>query len=285
MSATASIVLGILAMLGYGVEDVLAKTMLSNRNAIRIAMVSQAIGISLFLVVALSCDLALPSLTVIYLALVSGAISAVVLGSYYLALSMGKASIVSPILSCMNVVAVALSLWVLGESLTGLQLSLISLVFVGILLVAFERSESKDSARKLSVLLALLAAVLGGGNIIIQKWISESSHYLMAFFLSRALMVSFMLPISPLTRETRPEMTARSYVKLGVLGLMDVSAFFCWYIGLRVGQVSIVTPIVLSSPAVTVILAHIFLNERVQLHQRLGILAVVAGIVLLSLIS
>jgi drug/metabolite transporter (DMT)-like permease len=285
VSATASIVLGILAMLGYGVEDVLAKTMLSNRNAIRIAMVSQAIGISLFLVVALSCDLALPSLTVIYLALVSGAISAVVLGSYYLALSMGKASIVSPILSCMNVVAVALSLWVLGESLTGLQLSLISLVFVGILLVAFERSESKDSARKLSVLLALLAAVLGGGNIIIQKWISESSHYLMAFFLSRALMVSFMLPISPLTRETRPEMTARSYVKLGVLGLMDVSAFFCWYIGLRVGQVSIVTPIVLSSPAVTVILAHIFLNERVQLHQRLGILAVVAGIVLLSLIS
>jgi uncharacterized membrane protein len=130
-----------------------------------------------------------------------------------------------------------------------------------------------------------LAAVLGGGNVIIQKWIAESGHYLMAFFLSRIFMISFMLPISPLVRQTRPAMTSRNYLKLGVLGLMDVSGFFSWYIGLRIGLVSIVTPIALSSPAVTVALAHIFLNERVRLHQRLGILAVVAGIVILSVIS
>ena len=272
-------------MLGYGVEDVIAKTMLSNRNAIRIAVVSQTIGTILFLAVALTYDLALPSPTIICLALISGIFSAFVLSSYYLALSLGKASIISPTFSCMSVVAVVLSLWVLGESLTGLQLSLISLVFAGILLVAFEKSETKDSAHKLSILLALLAAVLGGGGIIIQKWIAESSHYLMAFVLSRIFMISFMLPISPLIRETRPVITSRTYAKLAILGLMDVSAFFCWYIGLRIGLVSIVTPIVLSSPAVTVVLAHIFLNERVRLHQRLGILAVVAGIVLLSVIS
>jgi uncharacterized membrane protein len=285
VSATASIVLGVFAMLGFGVGDAIAKTILSSRNAIRMAIVSQAIGTIMFLVVAVSFDLALPSLSVIYLVLISGAISAIVLSSYYLALSLGKASIVSPIASCMNVVAVALSIWVLGESLTALQFSLIALVFIGILLVASDFSKTKDSARRLSVLLALLAAVLGGGNIIIQKWIAESSHYLMAFFLSRICMISFMLPISPLIRETRPAMTSRNYLKLGVLGLMDVSGFFAWYIGLRIGLVSIVTPIALSSPAVTVALAHIFLNERVRLHQRLGVLAVVAGIVLLSLIS
>ena len=285
VSATTSIVLGIFAMLGYGVEDVIAKTMLSNRNAIRIAVVSQTIGTVLFLAVALTYDLALPSSTIICLALISGVVSAFVLSSYYLALSLGKASIVSPMFSCMSVVAVVLSLWILGESLTSLQLSLISLVFAGILLVAFEKSETKDSAHKSSVLLALLAALLGGGGIIIQKWIAESSHYLMAFVFSRIFMISFMLPISPLIRETPPVITSRMYVKLGILGLMDVSAFFCWYIGLRIGLVSIVTPIVLSSPAVTVALAHIFLKERVRLHQRLGILAVVAGIVLLSAIS
>jgi len=285
VSATASIVFGIFAMLGFGVADAIAKTILSSRNAIRIAMVSQALGSILFLVVALLFDLALPSLSVIYLALISGAISAVVLGSYYLALSLGKASIVSPIASCMNVVAVALSLWVLGESLTGLQFSLISLVFIGILLVASDFSKGKDSTRKASVLLALLAAVVGGGNIIIQKWIAESSHYLMAFLFTRIFMITFMLPVCPMIRETRHAMTSRNYLKLGVLGLMDVSGFFSWYIGLRVGLVSIVTPIALSSPAVTVALAHIFLNERVRLHQRLGIFAVVIGIVLLSVIS
>jgi drug/metabolite transporter (DMT)-like permease len=285
VTATASIVFGIFAMLGFGVGDAVAKTILSSRNAIRIAIVSQAMGTILFLVVALSFDPALPTLPVIYLVLISGALSAVVLSSYYLALGLGKASIVSTIASCMNVVAIALSLWILGESLTGLQFSLISLVFIGILLVASDFSKTKDSARKISVLLALLAAVLGGGNIILQKWIAESSHYLMAFFLSRICMISFMLPVSTLIREKRPALTSRNYLKLGVLGLMDVSGFFSWYIGLRIGLVSIVTPIALSSPAVTVTLAHIFLNERVRLHQRLGILAVVVGIVLLSIIS
>jgi uncharacterized membrane protein len=49
--------------------------------------------------------------------------------------------------------------------------------------------------------------------------------------------------------------------------------------------VSIVTPIATSSPAVTIVLAHIFLNERVRLHQRIGIVAIIAGIVILSAIS
>jgi len=285
VSNAAPIVLGMCAMLGYGVEDVIAKAMLTKRNAIRIAVVSQAMGSLLFLGVAITYDLALPSLAVIYLTLISGVVSAVVLCSFYFALSLGKVSIASPILSCMNAVAVTLSLCILGESLTRLQLSLIVLVFVGILLVAFEKSETQASTRKLSVLLALLAAVLGGGNIIVQKWMAETSHYLMAFFLTRVFEIALMAPLSLSIQKSDSVTTFRNYVALGVLGLIDVSAFFCWYIGLRLGLVSIVTPIVLSSPAVTLILAHIFLKEQVQIHQRVGIVAVVAGVALLSMIS
>ena len=197
LSATASIMFGILSMLGFGIADAIAKTILSSRNVIRIAVVSQAIGTSLFLIVALGLDPFLPGFAIIFLTLMSGALSAVVLGSYYLALGLGKASIVSPIASCMTVVAVALSFWVLGESLTWSQLALISLVFVGIILVASDSSVPKESGRKLSVILALLAAIIGGANIIIQKWIAASNHYLMAFFLSRVFMIGFMSPVSP----------------------------------------------------------------------------------------
>ena len=55
--------------------------------------------------------------------------------------------------------------------------------------------------------------------------------------------------------------------------------------GLRVGLVSMVSPIALSSPAVTVVIAHVFLKDRVRPHQRLSIIAVIAGIALLSPIS
>jgi drug/metabolite transporter (DMT)-like permease len=185
----------------------------------------------------------------------------------------------------MTVVAVALSIWILGESLIMSQLALISLVFAGIVLVASDFSGQKDSRRRLSIILALLAAVIGGTNIIIQKWIADSNHYLMAFLLSRVFMILFMLPLSTPTPDTNRVVSSRNFLRLTTLGLLDVSGFFAWYIGLRVGLVSIVSPIALSSPAVTVALAHVFLKERVQLHQLLGIITVIAGIVLLSVIS
>jgi transporter family protein len=160
---------------------------------------------------------------------------------------------------------------------------MVTSVFAGILLVAFQKPDKKNSAQKFSIILALFAALLGGGNVIVQKLIAVGGHYLMGFLLTRIFMLGFML--TPVIRDRRTTRVSRSYRKLGLLGLIDVSAFFCWYIGLRIGLVSIVTPIATSSPAVTIVLAHIFLNERVRLHQRIGIVAIIAGIVILSAIS
>jgi uncharacterized membrane protein len=55
--------------------------------------------------------------------------------------------------------------------------------------------------------------------------------------------------------------------------------------GLREGFVSIVAPISNSSSAVTIVLAHTILGERLTLHQKIGIIAIVIGIAALSLIS
>jgi uncharacterized membrane protein len=286
MSATASILLGMVTMLGFGVADFIAKTMLTRTNAIRTALISQSVGSFMYLGAALAYDRVFPSVALMNLALFSGALSGAVLCAYYVALSLGKASLVAPIFSCLTVVAVVLSLLILRETLTGLQLSAITLVFLGIILVAFEKNRGGDSSRKLSIVVALSAAVLGGVNLILQKWIAESGHYLMGFLLTRISMIAVVTPLALMSGQETPSVrTSRNRLKLGLLGLIDVSAFFAWYLGLRVGQVSIVTPIATSSPAVTVVLAHTFLKERVRSHQRIGILAIILGIIFLSAIS
>jgi drug/metabolite transporter (DMT)-like permease len=273
-------------MLGFGVADFIAKTMLTRTNVIRTALISQTIGSFLYFGAALAYDRALPGVALTSLALLSGILSGVVLCAYYVALTVGKASLVAPIFSCLTVVAVGLSFLILGEALTRLQLSTIAMVFLGIILVAVERNAAGDSSRKLGIILALSAAVLGGANLILQKWIAESGHYLMGFFLTRISMAALMTPLALVPgQETRSVEISRSWLKLGLLGLIDVSAFFAWYLGLRVGLVSIVTPIATSSPAVTVLLAHHFLQERVRPHQRIGIFAIISGIILLSVIS
>jgi len=288
MSATASLLMGVLGMLGFGVSDFIAKTILTKANAIRTALISQGVGSLLYFGAGLGFDHALPNLSLVGLALFSGILSGATISAYYIALSLGKASLVAPIFSCLTVVAVMLSVLVLGENLTIPQLSAITLVFLGIILVAFERrGGGADLSRKLSVIVALAAAVMGGANLILQKWIAESGHYLMGFSLTRISMMTIL--IVPLAlfpgQKTRPVGGPKSWLKLCLLGIVDVSAFFAWYLGLRVGLVSIVTPIVTSSPAVTVVLAYFFLNERIRSHQRIGILAIISGIVFLSAIS
>jgi uncharacterized membrane protein len=282
MSATASILLGIASMLGFGVADFIAKGTLTRTNAILTALISQSIGSLLYLGAALTYDRVLPSVALTSLALISGLISGVVLCAYYVALSLGKASLVAPIFSCLTVVAVVLSLLILRETLTGLQLFLITIVFVGIVLVAFERKQGGEALPKLSLALALSAALLGGGNLIFQKWIADSGHYLMGFLLSRISMTALITPLAVHGQKAHSFRIPRGWLTLTLLGLIDVSAFFAWYLGLRLGQVSIVTPIATSSPAVTIVLAHVFLKERVLSHQRIGIIAIVSGIVLLS---
>jgi len=285
LSAEASILLGVAAMLGFGVADFTAKTVLTKANALVTAFISQSIGSLLYLGAALAYDRVYPSVALTSLALFSGVISGVVLLAYYFALSLGKASLVAPIFSCLTVVAVVLSISILDEALTALQLCSIAVVFLGIILVAFEGRKGGVSSPKLSVLLALFAAVLGGSNLILQKWIADSGHYLMGFLLTRISMAALMTPLAVHGHESCSVRVMENLPKLALLGLIDVSAFFAWYLGLRVGQVSIVTPIATSSPAVTVVLAHLFLKERVRPHQRIGILAIIFGIVLLSLIS
>jgi drug/metabolite transporter (DMT)-like permease len=186
----------------------------------------------------------------------------------------------------MTVVAVVLSVTILGEALTMPQILLISTVFVGILLVAVQGSDTRSTASNVSILLALLVVFLGGGNTILQKWIAETGHYLMGFLLTRIFMLSFLALLFPIFgKETSVVVPRASYSRIVLLGLIDVAGFFAWFMGLREGFVSIVVPISNSCSAVTIILAHTFLGERLLLHQKIGIIAIVIGIAALSLIS
>jgi len=181
---------------------------------------------------------------------------------------------------------VVLSLFVLSERLTIIQIFIIASVFLGTLLTAFERRDTRSGSSNLSILFVLVVVFLGGGNTILQKWVAESGHYLLGFTLSRLSMLGLLACLIPFIGSTQPlPRPSGMYKKMALLGLIDVSAFFAWFMGLREGFVAIVTPIALSSSAVTIILAHIFLNERVLFHQRLGIGIIILGVALLSAIS
>jgi uncharacterized membrane protein len=286
MNESLSVLFAITSMVGWGLGDFIAKTIVAKASAYRTVLFSQCVGSLPFFLVTFMYDWTVPDGSLVFLTALSAVLSTVILYSFYQALKLGKASIVSPVSSCMTVVAVVLSVTILGEALTMPQILLISTVFVGILLVAVQGSDTRSTASNVSILLALLVVFLGGGNTILQKWIAETGHYLMGFLLTRIFMLSFLALLFPIFgKETSVVVPRASYSRIVLLGLIDVAGFFAWFMGLREGFVSIVVPISNSCSAVTIILAHTFLGERLLLHQKIGIIAIVIGIAALSLIS
>ena len=285
MNETLSVAFAVASMAGMGLGDFVAKTVVAKASAYRTVLISQSVGTVPFFLATLMFGWAVPDGSLVLLAALSAAMSTITLYSFYQALKLGKASIVTPVASCLTLVAVVLSVTILGEAVSMLQILLISTVFLGILLVAVQSSDTRSRASNVSILLALLVVFLGGGNTILLKWIAETGHYLMGFLLARFFMLGFLALLFPIFgKETSMVAPRASFARIVLLGLIDVSAFFAWFMALREGFVSIVTPISNSSPAVTIILAHTILGERLLLHQKIGIIAILIGISALSLI-
>jgi drug/metabolite transporter (DMT)-like permease len=70
---------------------------------------------------------------------------------------------------------------------------------------------------------------------------------------------------------------------LAAVGIMDTAAFVANNAGLKTGQVSVVSVLASLYGAVTVLLSWIFLRERLERSQWIGVALIFAGIVLVSL--
>ncbi len=70
---------------------------------------------------------------------------------------------------------------------------------------------------------------------------------------------------------------------LAAVGFLDTAAFVANNAGLHTGQVSVVSVLASLYGAVTVLLAWIFLREKLERTQWLGIVLIFAGIVLVSI--
>jgi uncharacterized membrane protein len=70
-----------------------------------------------------------------------------------------------------------------------------------------------------------------------------------------------------------------------LIGLAEFAGFSSFVLGLDVGMVSLVTTLSSASPAVTVVLAQVFLRERLVQIQKFATVLVILGILFLSIAS
>ncbi len=283
--------LALSSSLCWGVADFIGGVQTRAVPLLRVMLISQAVGLA-GLVVALAIrGSGPPSLSAMLPAAAAGLAGIVALAGFYRALAIGTMSIVSPIAATGVAVPVVVGI-AGGEHPQAAQLAGIVLAVLGVILASREADLEPHARRaaRTTIGLALIAA-LGFGTFFVALRASARHDVLWALFASRVFGV---LAIAGATLYSRPPW-ARSqphraqphhrggaFLPLALMGGLDLGANALYALATRRGLLSIVSVAASLYPLVTVLLARAVLGERVQRVQEAGILAALAGVVLIA---
>ncbi|GCE26128.1 hypothetical protein KDA_16120 [Dictyobacter alpinus] len=212
----------------------------------------------------------------------------------YRAFEVGTISLVSPIAASYAVVTVVLA-FLSGEVLTALQNIAVVLVLLGVIFCSTSATDPartwrsffvlpRRGASKQGIILALLASLGYGLTFwVLGFFVTPGLGGITPVWFIRVLTPCVLLVCSPFVKLplTFPRGSVW-WLLLGV-GFFDTMAYLAYTSGMQPGQISLVTMLSSLYSAVTVLLAWIFLRERLLRTQWLGILVIFVGIVLVNL--
>ena len=272
-------VLALGASVAWGVGDFLGGLKSRTLGPLAVLAVAQPVGLTMMVVVALLHWEPWPGEVTLF------AVPAAVLGTlglvaFYRGMAAGAISLVAPIAATGALIPVVFGL-ATGERPSPLQLAGIALAVGGAVVTSYEPGgESRPARLTAGIGWALLAAVAFGGYFIPMHEASEGD-FVWAALVFRITSFSLVLTAVLIVR---PRL-ARAPRDLGVLaciGVADTSGNVLFAAAASQGLVSVVSVLASLYPVVTVVLARLYLRERVTRVQEAAAAAVLAGVVLVS---
>jgi drug/metabolite transporter (DMT)-like permease len=243
------------------------------------------------------------------LAALAGVINMIASLSLYYSFQIGVMSIVGPVSSAYPALTVALAV-ASGERITALRGAGLAVTLVGVILAAttftppvagpvnespanesgVKETGATEAAAKETAHLsrgvgwALLAA-LGFGVLFwfLGFYVVPAVGPTISVWVIRLTSFSVLALAAIPTRQSLKLPSGSVWWLLAAVGFLDTAAFVANNAGLHTGQVSVVSVLASLYGAVTVILAWIFLREKLERSQWLGIILIFAGIVLVSI--
>jgi drug/metabolite transporter (DMT)-like permease len=287
MALDFGILLAVTAMLSWGVADFLAKKAIDQVGYKTSIVLNQAISFIPVVFIAFLFFKA-PSWSpwlvgIIVLAGISGVVGYVFL---YRGFGKGNVSVVAPITASWSVITVLLACLLFGETLTSLQIVGVIVVFIGVFFASTNIAELKKNIRQgrsAGAVDGMIAMVAWGISYALLKPITSAVGPIMALLLIKILAVTALFSWTGITK-TKISLPAKIvFIFIAAAGLLDFFAFLTFNLSLTTQFVSVVSAIVATSPAITIGLAYVFLKERIVSNQKIGIIAILIGLVLIAL--
>jgi transporter family protein len=132
---------------------------------------------------------------------------------------------------------------------------------------------------------ALLSAVFAAMTAIFAKLGLEGVDADLATLLRTLIILAVLAVMVGVTGKWHDptELSARTWLFLGLSGLATGASWVCYFRALKIGEASKVAPVDKLSLLLVAVFAFLFLGERPSLQEWAGILMVGAGVIVLAL--
>jgi drug/metabolite transporter (DMT)-like permease len=276
------VIFGIIAMLAWGVSDFLAARSVRKESVFSVFFWSQmASTLFLFILFKKFNFSGISSKALIFI-IITSVIDIVAYLAYYKAFSVGKTSIISPVVSCWAAVTVILSVILFRERLSALQIFGILLAIFGSVCISFKIHELRRRKFQSKGLgLAVIAMLAWGSQVVfISALVGD-----LGWFMPTLLIKFALIPISFIYAKASKQdlkLSKKSIPPLIAVGALESIGFLAISYGINSAYASIVAPVSAAFPLVTILLARIFFREIMEINQKIGAAMIIAGIILLS---
>ena len=285
MQSLISVLAGITAAIGWGIGDFFAAKASKQQGPYRAAFLTVATGTLIIaaIYIALFPDFTiaggkLAALTAISAILILAQIA------FFKALEIGPVGIAATIGAAYPIVTVPLAILVFGEKITTLQFFAILTIILGIFLTSIQREKRLIKVKGI-VFAGLSMLCWGVGFAFLDRamegldWKQVAFYQYVTMFLWQQILFRFFLG-----QTNRTFLGARPSISTTAAATLFLVGNAAFYIGLGTGLAAVVTPLSSAYPAITVVMAMIFMKERLQASQLFGIAVVVGGVILLAIL-
>jgi drug/metabolite transporter (DMT)-like permease len=284
------ILLGLTAALSWGLADYFAALASRRTGSFRVVLGFHVGAMVMLVALVVATGEGLTDVTggdLAWLAFV-GVLGGLSYLAFYRALAIGPISIVSPIVSAYAAVTVVCAVLIGGERLSAGETAAIVVVIVGVLLASSDLAQMRRLERiaVLGILLALATAVVIGAFVYGVAYFSAEYGWLVPIVLARGFSTLFLVVASLRGGEWRfPHRSPRLLAMIVLIASVDTLGYVAFNFGVRHADTSVVATAAAPYAVVPIVAGVALLYERPRTTQWAGIGLVIAGLILLGVVS
>ena len=283
-----TILFGLLTAFSYGYADFVGAIAAMKVRALTVTTVAFSFGLLLALLFSLFAGASYNESVILY-GILAGICSAAAISFLYAALALGPISIVSPFTAVLSAIVPVIVDIAAGQALGELSLLAIVLILIAVVLVAFVPGQDVRLPTLRATIYSIGAGLgFAGTFVFIDAAPSDSGLGVLVVMRVIGIAILFaLLAILLFSGKSKvlieKEVFALSTIWLVLLaGFGDVTGNLFFIIATREGALAIAAVLTSLYPVGTILLAKIFLKERIAISQNIGIVLAVGACALLA---